>query len=98
MSGWEDVIAEIGATHASKGQDYGTQDDPYANVRSSERLGIPAWVEGCALVAHKTTRIGSFLRNGRLRHEPVRDALLDQATYAVIALVLYDEERGDGTT
>lgn len=89
---WQHAIDEISATHDSKGQDYGTDEDPYANVRSAERLGIPAWVEACALVTHKTTRIGAFLRRGKLRHEPVRDALLDQATYAVMALVLYDEE------
>lgn len=93
---WDDAITEINDTHASKGQDYGTDEDPYANVRSSERLGIPAWVEGCALVAHKTTRIGSFLRRGKLNHESARDSLLDQAVYAVIALVLFDEAEEEG--
>lgn len=88
---FEKVLEEIDAIHVSKRSDYGTNEDDWANVRVSEGYGIPAWVHASALVDHKSQRIRSFVTKGRLEHEGVRDSLLDRATYAVAALVLYDE-------
>ena len=88
---FEQVLSEIDAIHVSKRSDYGTDQDDWANVRVSEGYGIPAWVHASALVDHKSQRIRAFVTKGRLEHEGVRDSLLDRATYAVAALVLYDE-------
>jgi hypothetical protein len=90
-SGFRAVVAELMAMHDSKQRDYGTDADPWANLRAGEPYGIPAWVHASTLVDHKSHRIQSFVVKGRLENEGVRDSLVDRAVYAVAALALYDE-------
>lgn len=87
-----EAIEEIRQTHLKKSQDYGDPGDPLANVRSgAEFVGIEPW-RGCLVrVADKVQRIKSFCREGKLANEGFEDALLDLASYAIIALVMYRE-------
>lgn len=41
---YEAAIEELQRIHDLKTQDYGAHEDPYANLRATEALGIPAWV------------------------------------------------------
>ena len=88
-----EAVEEIKQTHIKKSQDYGDPADPLANVRAgAELVGIEPW-RGCVIrIADKMQRIKSFCREGRLENEGFEDALLDLASYAVIALVLFREE------
>lgn len=88
------VLAEIGELHDRKGQDYGTDEDSFANVRASTEFGIPAWVGALVRGNDKVTRLKTFVKKGVLANESVEDSLLDLATYALIALVLFREQRG----
>lgn len=85
------VLADIGDLHALKAADYGTGADPFANIRASVAFGVPAWVGAILRGNDKMTRIQSFITNGKLANEAVEDSLLDLASYAIIALVLYLE-------
>ena len=85
------TLAEIQEMHDRKGRDYGSQADPFANVRSSEDFGIPGWLGAVVRLNDKISRIKSFTKNGKLENEPLRDALIDLATYSAIALTLYDQ-------
>lgn len=89
--GFESVLSEVRELHRSKARDYGTNADPWANLRAGEPYGIPAWVHASVMVDHKSNRIQSFVTKGELQHESVRDSLLDRAVYALAALVLFDE-------
>jgi hypothetical protein len=89
--GYSAVMAEIQAMHDAKQQDYGTDTDPWSNVRASEPYGIPAWVHASTLVDHKSKRIQAFVSKDRLENEGVRDSLIDRAVYAIAAVVLFDE-------
>lgn len=89
---FHEVLAEMGALHDRKQRDYGTAEDPFANVRASEDFGIPGWL-GCAVrMNDKIRRIMSFAKKGELANESIEDAFLDLAVYAAIAAVLYREE------
>lgn len=90
-SHWERILSEVDRLHESKQQAYGSDADPWANLRASEPYGIPAWVHASTMVDHKSRRVQSFVTKGRLEHEGVRDSLLDRAVYALAALLLYDE-------
>lgn len=90
------ILNELGELHDRKQADYGSPSDPFANVRSSEEFGVPAWVGAVIRGNDKMSRIKSFVRRGELLNESLEDSLRDLAVYAVIALVLY-EERGHGT-
>jgi hypothetical protein len=87
------VLEEIKQTHIKKSQDYGDPSDPLANIRiGAQMVGIEPW-RGCLVrVADKVQRIKSFCREGKLANESFEDALLDLASYAVIALIMYREE------
>jgi hypothetical protein len=88
-----EVVEEIRQTHLRKSQDYGDPTDPLANVRAgAELVGIEAW-RGCVIrMADKMQRIKTYCRDGRLANEGFEDALLDMASYAIIALVLFREQ------
>ncbi len=41
----------------------------------------------------KVKRLQKYARDGRLENESARDSFMDLAVYALIALVLHDEEK-----
>ena len=85
------LLDELRALHLKKSADYGRGEDPLANLRASEKFGIPAWVGAMVRGNDKMQRIQSFILNGKLENEGIEDSLLDLAAYALLALVLYRE-------
>jgi hypothetical protein len=79
------LLEEMKATHDAKRHDYASTADVFANFRHCEIAGIPAW---------KFSRIMGFAKKEKLKvkDESVQDTLIDMANYALIALILYEEE------
>ena len=90
------LLQEMQRLHESKSADYGSEDDPLANVRSgADFVNIEPW-RGCMVrIADKVQRLRTYCRTGRLVHEGVRDTLLDLAAYSLLAIVLFDEGNSD---
>ena len=91
-----DLCDSLKAMHASKSQDYGCPSgtDPLANIRNgAEFVGIEHWKGAMVRLSDKVTRLATFNATGRLGHEGVEDTLLDLASYALLALLLYQEEQ-----
>lgn len=89
---FHDTLETMGALHDRKQADYGRSNDPFANVRASEDFGIPGWVGAVIRANDKMRRLQAAARGQNLRNESVEDSLLDLAVYAVIALLLFQEE------
>jgi hypothetical protein len=87
-----EILDEMKAVHERKSADYGTGEDVLANVRASEAWGVPAWVGTMIRANDKVIRLQSLLTNGQLENESARDSLIDLASYAIIALILMEEE------
>ena len=87
------LLKEIGATHDLKQRDYGTTMDPFANVRGSQDWGVAPWVGAMVRANDKVKRLQKYARDGILSNESARDSFVDLAVYALIALVLHDEEQ-----
>ena len=87
-----DLLQEMRRLHESKSADYGSEDDPLANIRQgADFVNIEAW-RGCMVrIADKVQRLRTYCRTGRLVHEGVRDTLLDLSAYSLLAIVLFDE-------
>lgn len=87
-----ELLAEMKALHETKSLDYGSEDDPLANIRTgADFVNIEAW-RGCMVrIADKVQRLRTYCRTGRLVHEGVRDTLLDLSAYSLLAIVLFDE-------
>jgi hypothetical protein len=90
------ILAELDEMQKRKGKDYGVTGDPLANLRASAAFGIPAWVGTIVRANDKMNRVKAFVRNGRLENESIEDSLLDLAVYAIHALRLYREAKGQG--
>jgi len=86
------ILKEVGELHDKKQKDYGTKDDPFANVRGATEFGLPASMGAFIAMSDIMQRIKSFCANGRLENEPLDNALRDMAVYSIIALVLWEEE------
>src|SRR4051812_9095626 len=86
------ILQEIQAIHDKKQEDYGVDGDPYRNVRNSSDFGIVPWVGAMIRANDKVKRLQTFAYRGHLANESVEDSLIDLATYAIIALVLYREQ------
>ncbi len=93
---FHDNLKEIGELHDKKSLDYGTDEDPFNNIRASAKeWGIPAWVGAMLRATDKVRRLQKFADAGELANESVIDAFDDLAVYAVIARVMYEEEEKD---
>jgi hypothetical protein len=86
-----EVIVEAVMLSASKQKDYGSDVDPFANIRASQRWGIEPWVGACVRAGDKQHRLERFAEKGVLANESARDSMLDNVVYYAIAAVLYDE-------
>ncbi len=90
---FHDNLKGLGVLHDRKGADYGTDADPFNNIRSSAKeWGIPAWVGAMLRATDKVRRLQKFADKGELANESVIDAFDDLAVYAVIARVMYEED------
>lgn len=90
------ILRSLGQLHDRKQQDYGRDDDPFANVRASSEWGIPGWVGALIRATDKVRRLQTYARRGSLANEGVLDAFDDLAVYAVIGRVLFEEGNGPG--
>ena len=85
------LLEEMAELHKRKMTDYGTDEDPFANIRASEDFGVPAWL-GCLIRMHdKVHRLKTYAKKRTLANESVEDNLMDLAAYALIALTLFRE-------
>lgn len=87
------ILRSLGMLHDRKQQDYGRDDDPFANVRASSEWGIDGWVGAMVRATDKVRRLQTFARRGSLANEGVVDAFDDLAVYAVIGRVLFEEDQ-----
>jgi hypothetical protein len=83
----------MGELHDRKQADYGRGDDPFANVRASTEWGMPAWVGAMVRLTDKVRRLQTFADKGELANEGAIDSFNDIAVYAVIARVLYEQDK-----
>lgn len=89
---FHEILVELGKLHDAKSQDYGTNKDPFNNVRGSEDWGVPGWVGAGIRLNDKVRRLQAFSKKGSLKNESVEDSLRDIAVYAIIALVLLEQD------
>jgi len=71
----------------AKNHDYtGGSDDPFANFRATEMLGVPAEIGILMRCLDKFQRVRSFVANGTLKvkGESVNDAIEDVINYMVL--------------
>lgn len=86
-------MQELADLHAKKSQDYGSDEDPLANIRAAEELGIQSWKGALLRLNDKVHRLKVYAKRGNLENESAEDSMRDIAVYAIIMLVLHEEAR-----
>jgi hypothetical protein len=89
------VLDDIRAMHLKKSADYGTDEDPFANVNASVDFGVSGVVGTLIRANDKMRRLQAWAKGSTLANEGVEDSLMDLATYAVIALVQLRKEQSE---
>lgn len=90
-SRFHEILNRVVKLHELKGKDYGTDTDPYHNIREKAKFqNLPAWYSSISEVSDKLVRIKSFYENGELANEGVVDSILDAVTYLVIGCELFE--------
>src|SRR5574342_13224 len=84
---------EVRALRDKKGKDYGTVEDPFANIRGSKDFGVRAWVGAAKQADDGLVRIAKYARENHLENDSIRDVMLDLANYAIIMATLWEEEQ-----
>jgi hypothetical protein len=85
------LLREIGALHDRKQADYGRAGQPFANITASAEWNIAPWIAAMVRANDKVRRLQALARGQRLRNESARDSFLDLAVYALIALLLWED-------
>ena len=91
---FHNLLKEIGKLHDRKNQDYGAEQDPLANFKMCQNIGVSPFKGCCIRISDKYSRLCSFLRKGYLavEDEKITDTLMDMAVYSLIAILLKHEE------
>lgn len=87
-----DVLLELADLHQRKSSDYGTDDDPLANYRSSYDWGLPPWIGVMQRVDDKRNRLITYAATGALANETVRDSFIDIVAHTINALLLWEDD------
>ena len=92
-----ELLEDMKTTHIPKRHDYASTADVFANFRTCEMAGIPAWKGCCVRIGDKFSRIMGFAKKEKLevKDESIKDTLIDMANYALIALILYEENEDE---
>ena len=86
------LLEEMRVLHIEKSIQYGSSDDPLANLYHSLDWGVRPWHGALIRMGDKYGRVQQMCQNGS---DPIlmEDNLMDLAAYALLALVLIREER-----
>ncbi len=85
------LITEIQALHESKNHDYATDSDPLSNLRRCQAFGVEPWRGVLVRLTDKWSRLEQLASGKKPKHESLRDSLMDNAVYSLLAIVLLDE-------
>lgn len=90
---FHEILRELGELHDRKQRDYGSDNDPFANVSASKDWGIEPHVGALLRMNDKVQRLKQWIKTGTLANEGAHDSMRDIAVYAIIALVLNEWEK-----
>ena len=86
---FDDVLVEINKLHVDKSLQYGTNEDPYANIRRSEEFGLKPWVY-CAVECGNCLKRLENIAKGRNVEDPI-NAFNDLATWAILSRLFFEK-------
>jgi hypothetical protein len=89
------LLEALADLHSRKNHDYAGASDPLKNLRACERLDLEPFMGVMVRLQDKWSRLEEFVKSGELmvKDESVKDTLMDNAVYSILAIILYEEQR-----
>jgi hypothetical protein len=85
------LLEEIASLHSRKNHDYAPDDDPLYNFRRAARVGVEPWRGVLTRMTDKWSRIEELSKGKTPQNESLRDSLVDNAIYSLLAIILLEE-------
>jgi hypothetical protein len=86
------LLEEIAELHSRKNHDYAKTDEPLSNFTRSRSLGVEPWRGVLVRMSDKWSRIEQLAGGKTAKNESLRDSLVDLAVYALIDVLLLEDE------
>lgn len=87
-----DLLEEIAELHSRKNHDYAKTTEPLSNFNRSASLGVEPWRGVLVRMSDKWSRIEQLAGGKVAKNESLRDSLVDLAVYALIDILLLEDE------
>lgn len=88
-----ELLEEIAELHHRKNFNYAKQGDPLSNFRMCEEFGVPATVGTMVRISDKYSRLTQLMKGKKdMVGESLKDTFMDMAVYALLEIVLLEEE------
>jgi len=89
-----EILEDMGELHSKKNHDYAGTSDPLKNLRACTRLDLEPFMGVMVRLQDKWSRLEEFVKSGKLmvKGESVKDTLMDNAVYSILAIILYEEQ------
>ena len=90
-----EILEQMKELHSRKNHDYAGASDPLKNLRACKRLKLLPFMGVMVRLQDKWSRLEEFVKSGTLmvKDESVKDTLMDNAVYSVLAIILYEEQQ-----
>jgi len=95
---FHELVKQMSELHSKKNHDYAGTEQPLNNLREVVGMGIPAWVGVGVRLSDKYTRMKNFIKNREFefKEESLKDTMMDMAVYALLCIILFEEEQTEG--
>lgn len=88
-----ELLEEVSDLHSRKNHDYSRQDEPLSNFKRSQAFGVEPWRGIFIRMSDKWSRIEELSKGKQPKNESLRDSLIDNAVYSLLAIILLDESK-----
>lgn len=85
------LLEEIAELHSRKNHDYSKSDEPLSNFHRSRAFGIEPWKGILIRMSDKWSRIEELSKGKTAKNESLRDSLIDNAVYSLLAVLLLED-------
>lgn len=89
------LLEELAELHHRKNADYSEPGTALGNLLAAKRVGLTPFMGVMVRLQDKFARIENLVRKGgvgEVKTESLRDTLIDNAVYSLLAIVLLEEE------
>lgn len=85
------LLEEIAELHSRKNHDYAKTEEPLSNFKRAEAFGIEPWKGILVRMSDKWSRIEELSKGKTPKNESLRDSLVDNAVYSLLAVLLLED-------